>query len=76
MEMHFYRCEICGKIIALLDDPGTPTICCGQEMKELIVVNDCDMAVFDNELSPSQMRVLQEELGVKVLASQIEARGQ
>ena len=38
-----------------------------REMKELIEVNECDLAVFDNELSPSQMRVLSEELGVKVL---------
>ena len=38
-----------------------------KEMKELIAMNDCDLAVFDNELSPSQMRVLSEELGVKVL---------
>ncbi|MGX8692361.1 MAG: GTPase HflX [Clostridia bacterium] len=38
-----------------------------QELKELIADNDCDMAVFDNELTPSQMRVLSEELGVKVL---------
>ena len=38
-----------------------------QELKELIAANDCDLAVFDNELSPSQMRVLSEELGVKVL---------
>ena len=38
-----------------------------QEMKALIEANDCDLAVFDNELSPSQMRVLGEELGVKVL---------
>ena len=38
-----------------------------QELKELIEANDCDMAVFDNELTPSQMRVLSEELGVKVL---------
>ena len=30
-------------------------------------MNDCDLAVFDNELTPSQMRVLSEELGVKVL---------
>ncbi len=38
-----------------------------QEMKELIEHHECDLAVFDNELSPSQMRVLSEELGVKVL---------
>ena len=38
-----------------------------REMRELIAMNDCDLAVFDNELTPSQMRVLSEELGVKVL---------
>ena len=38
-----------------------------QEIKELITANDCDLAVFDNELSPSQMRNLTEALGVKVL---------
>ena len=37
------------------------------ELKELILANECDLAVFDNELSPSQMRVLGEDLGVKVL---------
>ncbi len=38
-----------------------------KELKELIEANECDLAVFDNELSPSQMRVLSEELGVRVL---------
>ena len=38
-----------------------------QELKELIERNECELAVFDNELSPSQMRVLSEELGVRVL---------
>ena len=37
------------------------------EMKALIALNNCDLAVFDNELSPSQMRVLSEDLGVRVL---------
>ncbi len=38
-----------------------------QEIKELIAANNCELAVFDNELSPSQMRNLTEALGVKVL---------
>ena len=38
-----------------------------RELRELIDSNDCDLAVFDNELTPSQHRVLSEELGVKVL---------
>ena len=37
------------------------------ELKEIVANSDCDLAVFDNELSPSQLRVLSEELGVKVL---------
>ena len=38
-----------------------------REVKEAVEANACDLVVFDNELSPSQMRVLAEELGVKVL---------
>ena len=38
-----------------------------KEIKDLIAANDCELAVFDNELSPSQMRNLTEALGVKVL---------
>ena len=49
-------------------DPGT-FIGSGKvkEVKEAVAAYDCDLVVFDNELSPSQMRVLAEELGVKVL---------
>ncbi|MCR5612819.1 desulfoferrodoxin family protein [Treponema sp.] len=35
MEMKFYKCPVCGKVIAVLNDTGVPTICCGQEMVEL-----------------------------------------
>ena len=38
-----------------------------KEMRQLAEDNNCDFAVFDNELSPSQMRVLSEELGMRVL---------
>ena len=63
-----------GEVIAVVmqnrptPDPGT-FIGDGkvQEIKELIEANECDLAVFDNELSPTQMRVLGDALGVKVL---------
>ncbi|MBR4424375.1 MAG: GTPase HflX [Oscillospiraceae bacterium] len=38
-----------------------------RELKELAEANACTLAVFDNELSPSQMRVLSEDLHMKVL---------
>ncbi len=38
-----------------------------QEMKALIDAEECTLAVFDNELSPSQARALEEDLGVRVL---------
>ena len=38
-----------------------------QELKALAEANECTLAVFDNELSPSQMRVLSEDLKMKVL---------
>lgn len=34
--MKFYRCPICGKIIAIVEErKGVPTICCGRPMEEL-----------------------------------------
>ncbi len=38
-----------------------------REVKELIEAQECSLAVFDNELSPSQLRALEEDLGVHVL---------
>lgn len=38
-----------------------------EELREFAENNQCDLAVFDNELSPSQMRVLEERLGIRVL---------
>ncbi len=38
-----------------------------REVKELLEANDGTLAVFDNELSPSQLRALEEDLGVHVL---------
>ena len=34
--MKFYRCPICGKIIAIVNDRQVPTICCGRPMEELV----------------------------------------
>ncbi len=38
-----------------------------QEVKELIENEKAEMVIFDNDLSPSQMRVLTDEFGVQVL---------
>jgi len=38
-----------------------------KELKELAEANECTVAVFDNELSPSQMRALTEDLGMRVI---------
>lgn len=37
------------------------------EIKELVAVEKADMVIFDNELSPSQIRVLIEEIGVQTM---------
>ena len=37
------------------------------EMKEIVEAQECDLAVIDNELSPSQARAMEEELGIRVL---------
>lgn len=38
-----------------------------QELKELVVESRADMVVFDDELSPAQVRNLEKELNIKVL---------
>ena len=38
-----------------------------KELKEMAEMNECTLAVFDNELSPSQMRALTEDLGLRVI---------
>lgn len=32
----FYRCEVCGNIVALVTDGGGTLVCCGQDMTELV----------------------------------------
>lgn len=34
--MKFYKCEICGKIVAMVKETPVETICCGQAMRELV----------------------------------------
>ena len=41
--MRFFKCEKCGKIVALVNEKPCPTMCCGEEMKEL-VANTTDAA--------------------------------
>ena len=36
MEMKFFKCEMCGNIIAFVKDSGVPIKCCGQEMTEIV----------------------------------------
>ena len=43
MSQKFYRCPICGKIVAIVNETAVPTICCGKPMEE-IVANTSDGA--------------------------------
>ena len=36
MEMKFYRCEVCGQIIAIVRKTGSPVMCCCQKMTEIV----------------------------------------
>lgn len=36
MELKFYMCETCGKIVAAVKNKPVPTMCCGKAMKELV----------------------------------------
>lgn len=32
----FYKCEVCGNVVSVVDAGAGTLVCCGQEMKELI----------------------------------------
>ena len=36
MSQKFYKCELCGNIVEVINDAGVPILCCGEKMKELI----------------------------------------
>ena len=44
MEMKFYKCKHCGKIIASVQETAVPTICCGEPMT-LLVAGSVDASV-------------------------------
>ncbi|MGE4483567.1 MAG: GTPase HflX [Oscillospiraceae bacterium] len=60
----------CGRVLQNRPTPDPRTFI-GEgktaELKALVDVNACTLAVFDNELSPSQMRALSNDLGVRVI---------
>ena len=35
MEMIFYRCSVCGQIVAIVKGTGVPIICCGKPMQKI-----------------------------------------
>ena len=36
MEMTFYKCSVCGQIVAIVKETGAPLVCCGKPMEEII----------------------------------------
>ena len=35
MDMVFYRCPVCGQIVAIVKGTGVPIICCGKPMQKI-----------------------------------------
>ena len=59
-----------GRVLQNRAKPDSRTFIGGgkvKEIKELANANDCTVVVFDNELSPSQMRALTEDLDLRVI---------
>ena len=34
--MKFYKCDVCGKIVAMVKATDVDTVCCGKPMRELV----------------------------------------
>ncbi len=44
MEVKFYKCNKCGKVVAMLKETASETVCCGEAMS-LLKANTTDAAV-------------------------------
>jgi len=59
-----------GVILQHRDSPGPRTFIGEgkvQEVKELATANEADLVIFDNDLSPSQLRALTADIGIQVM---------
>ena len=36
MEMRFFKCKVCGQMVAVVKKTGCPVVCCGEPMEEII----------------------------------------
>lgn len=55
MSTRFFKCPICGNLIQVIQDSGSPLVCCGREMEELIPSTSDDY--FAAELNSQQDNV-------------------
>lgn len=60
----------CGRVFQQRKSPNPRTLMGAgkvEEMRMMIAMENCTLAVFDNELTPSQIRALCSDLGVRVI---------
>ena len=36
MDVKFYRCSVCGQLIAVVKPTGVPVVCCGKPMEKVV----------------------------------------
>ena len=36
MKQKFFRCSVCGQIVAMVKETGSPLVCCGKKMEEIV----------------------------------------
>ena len=39
MKQKFYKCSVCGQIVAMVKETPVPVMCCGKPMEEMIAGN-------------------------------------
>ena len=64
METRFYICEICGKVIGLINYTQNPTMCCNTEM-QLLKANVSD-GVLEKHVPVYEINEKEEEISVKI----------
>lgn len=54
-EQKFYKCEICGNFVGLLNDGNSTMTCCGQEMTE-VIANSVENASLEKHIPKVEKR--------------------
>ena len=56
MKQKFYRCAVCGQIVAMVKETPVPIMCCGAPMQEIIAGERGELSEGGSSISPAECK--------------------